>query len=97
MNNNNKISGEMLYNLIKPHLGSISATGDHSVDMERVENFDIRSELINCLLNDLEKAYFYSRESSCHSVQTINQICIDEMKSIINYISDYVYDHESSN
>lgn len=86
------ITGVELYYFIKPHLGRIFATGSHSADCERLKYIEVRTELINCLLEDLIDAYSDSCNSHEHSVQMINGVCLKEMKYIYSWLHDYIYE-----
>lgn len=89
------IKGVDLYNFIKPHLGSILATGSHSTDCQKLCYFEIREELLNCLIEDLEESYLNSLNSQEHSVQMINEKCIEQMKDLYNWLRDYIKEYNT--
>ena len=88
------MKGVEIYRLIKPQLGSIEATGEHGIDMERLENFKTYEELINCLLEDLDQVIYASERSYENSVKAINRRAKELLIDINEWIEEYRLDWE---
>ena len=87
------MTGVELYKFIKPHLGRIEATGSHSADMERLKNFEVYEELINCLLEDLDSSYYNSKNSCEDSIKRINKRSEGLLMDYYNWIADVLRLH----
>ena len=86
------MTGVEIYNLIRPHLGKINATGRHDIDMERLKNFKIYDELIYCLLEDLDQSIHDSEDRYEDSAKQINakakDVILDKIKWLQYYSSE---------
>lgn len=83
------MNGIEIYNFIKPHLGNINATGSHDTDMKNLSNFKKHQELINCLLEDLDRSFYYSKNSYKDSVKAINNRAKEVMIETYKWLDDY--------
>jgi len=88
------MTGVDLYKFIKPHLGSIDASGRHEVDIERLLNFKVYEELINCLIEDLDQSYCSSDNSYEDSVKRINGVTKKLIIEYYEWFSGYVSEWE---
>ena len=86
------MNGKEIYNFIKPHLGNIHPTTCYTTNMENLKNFDKYQELINCLLEDLDDSFYYSKNSYFDSVKAIKnrakEIMIETYEWLDNYYKD---------
>lgn len=86
------MTGREIYEFIKPHLGSISASGMHDLDTLRLNNFEIYDELINCLLEDIEECIYYSQGRYERSILEINakakEVLLEKLARLKDYCSD---------
>ena len=81
------MTGVDIYEFIKPHLGSIYPSGDHSKDSEKIGNMKIYDELLNCLLFDLDKTLHCSNdynESSIRALRTMALGILGDKKAFID-------------
>ena len=83
------MSGVELYRFIEPHLGSISFSGCHSTDMERLENFKRYEELINCLLEALDQSFYGSKNRSEASAKQINKKVQHILLDKLDWLEEY--------
>lgn len=92
-----RMTGVEIYQFIKPHLGSINATGFHGTDIDNLMNFKKYDHLINCLLEDLDSSFSGSKNSYEDSVQRINAKVKEIMRDKYEWLKDYVeeFDNES--
>lgn len=84
------MTGIQIYNLIKPHLGNINATGFYDEDMKRLENYKIYDELISCLLEDLDTAWYRSKDSNKSSARMINERAKKLLLDKADWLDDYI-------
>ena len=86
------MDGKEIYNFIKPHLGNIHPTGHRNTDMDNIKNFKKYQELINCLLEDLDSTFYYSKNSYGayeDSVKAINNKAKEVMIETYKWLDDY--------
>ncbi len=91
------MTGEDIYNFIKPHIGSIYATGRSEIDCERIKNFKVFDELITLLLDDIEESIRTSKNSYENSVDMINRegnLLFKELKLRVADMDEYLYGEE---
>lgn len=88
------MTGVEIYSFIKPHLGNIDASGNHSLDMERIKNFKIYDELINCLLEDLDQSFNGSRDRYEDSMKKINAKAKDVMLDKAEWLNNYPFEEK---
>lgn len=83
------MQGVEIYKFIKPHLGSINSTGDHGLDMERLENFKTYEELIYCLLEDLDQSVESSKNGYGASEKMINNRARSILVELHKWLMDF--------
>ena len=91
------MTGEDIYKFIKPHIGSMYATGRSEIDCERIKNFKVFEELIMLLLDDVDDSIRTSNYSHEHSVDMINKegaSLLKELKLRVADMEEYLYGEE---
>ena len=87
------MTGVEIYEFIKPHLGSIYPSGDHSKDSERMANMKIYDALLNCLLEDLDETLHCSKGHSESSTRALRAMALgilgDKKVFIDEALEDY--------
>lgn len=91
------MTGVEIYRFIKPHLKNIQFSGCHSTDTERLENFKIYDELINCLLEDLDQSFYGSKDRNESSAKRINSKAEEILKDKLIWLDEYSFQFKNDN
>lgn len=86
------MTGENIYEFIKPHLGSIEPSGNHVVDTERMDNIEIYDDLLNYILSDLDQTISIGKDHNLSSInklsENVKRVLEDKKRLITEILED---------
>lgn len=79
---------EIIKEIIKRLVGSITPIGDSSIDSERQENLEVYGELISFLISEVGDVIYHNKNSLYYSVNNSVDKAIEILKKASNEIKE---------
>lgn len=84
------MDGVEIYRIIENELGNIECSEKYDETMESIENLKKYDILINCLLEDLDSAYYNSKGHNGEIIRdNVKKIMVDKLEWLEQYAGDY--------